>query len=113
MDWHSLVKLYPSTILLGQLCFNIIVRIVIMALSWGALLAVNICLSWLIDSALGAFGASETVKDISSTVVLVPILVLAVATALTSLKDIWDLILASLRKSSVNEPGHEQGERIP
>lgn len=64
MDWHSLVKLYPSTILLGQLCFNIIVRIVIMALSWGALLAVNIGLSWLIDSALGAFGASETVKEL-------------------------------------------------
>ena len=113
MDWHSLVKLYPSTIQLGRLCFNIIVRTAIMALSWGALLFINVCFSWLIDLALGAFDASETVKSISSKVVHVPILLLGVATALTSLKDMWDLTLASLRKSSVNEPDDQKGEQRP
>lgn len=110
MDWHSFIKLYPSTIQLGRLCFNIVVRMVIMALSWVVLLATNICLSWLIDLALGAFDASETVKSTSSKIILVPILVLGAATALTSLKDIWDLIVASLRKSSANEPDDEKGE---
>lgn len=30
---------------------------------------------------------------------------------LTSLKDVWDLTRASLRKSSVDEPDDEQGEQ--
>ena len=111
MDWHSLIGLYPSTTQAVRLYFNIVVRAAILALIWGALLGIGTFLNWLIDVALGAFGASEKVKNVSLHVSLLYIITLGVAMTLTSLKDVWDLTRASLRKSSAEEPDDEQREQ--
>ena len=109
MDWHSI--LYPSTIQAVRLYLNIVVRAAALALIWGALLGIGTCLNWLIDLALGAFDASEKVKNVSLQVSLGYIIALGVAATLTSLKDVWDLTLASLRKSSADETDDQQGEQ--
>ena len=111
MDWYSYLKPYPSTLRAIRLYFNIVVRAAVLALIWGALLGIGTCLNWLIDVALGAFDASEQVKNVSLQVSLLYIITSGVAMTLTSLKDVWDLTRASLRKSSVEEPDDEQGEQ--
>ena len=111
MDWHSSFKLYPSTLRAVRLYFNIVVRAAALALIWGALLGIGTFLNWLIDVALGAFDASEKVKNVSLQVSLGYIIALGVAATLTSLKDMWDLTLASLRKSSADETDDQQGEQ--
>ncbi len=111
MDWHSLFKLYSSTRRAVRLYFNIVVRAAVLALIWGVLLAIGTGLNWLIDLALGAFDASEKVKNISLQISLGYIIALGVAATLTSLKDVWNLTLASLRKSSADEPDDHQEEK--
>ena len=111
MAWHSSIKLYPSTLRAVRLYFNIVVRAAVLALIWGVLLAIGTGLNWLIDFALGAFAASEKVKNISLQISLGYIIALGVAATLTSLKDVWDLTLASLRKSSADEPDDREEEK--
>ena len=111
MNWRSLFGLYPSTTQAVRLYFNIVVRAAVLALIWGALLGIGTFLNWLIDMALGAFDASEKVKNVSLQVSLLYIVISGVAMTLTSLKDVWDLTRASLRKSSAAEPDDEQGEQ--
>ena len=111
MDWHSSVKPYPSTLQAIRLYFNIVVRAAVLALIWGALLGIGTFLNWLIDVALGAFDASEKVKNVSVQVSLGYIIISGVAMTLTSLKDVWDLTRASLRKSSAEEPDDQQEEQ--
>ena len=111
MDWYASVKPYPSTLRAIRLYFNIVVRAAVLALIWGALLGIGTGLNWLIDVALGAFDASEQVKNVSLQVSLLYIVILGVAMTFTSLKDVWDLTRASLRKSSVEESDDEQGEQ--
>lgn len=65
MDWYASVKPYPSTLRAIRLYFNIVVRAAVLALIWGALLGIGTGLNWLIDVALGAFDASEKVKNVS------------------------------------------------
>ena len=111
MDWYSSVKPYPSTLRAIRLYFNIVVRAAVLALIWGALLGIGTGLNWLIDVALGAFDASEKVKNVSLQVSLGYIIISGVAMTLTSLKDVWDLTRASLRKSSDGETDDQQGEQ--
>ena len=111
MDWYSSVKPYPSTLRAIRLYFNIVIRAAVLALIWGALLGIGIFLNWLLDVALGAFDASEKVKNVLLQVSLVYISVLGVAMTFTSLKDVWALTRASVRKSSANEADDQQGEQ--
>lgn len=94
------MNLHSSTTRFIGLCFNIVVRALVVAVSWGCLLLIGVGLNWLLDFSLRLLGASENVENILSQIVLVYVLVLGVAATLTGTKDVWSLTIAGLRGSS-------------
>ena len=101
------MNLHWTTTRFIALCFNIVVRAFVIAVSWGCLLLIGVGLNWLIDLSLRLLGASETVENILSQIVLVYVLVLGVAATLTGTKDVWSLTIAGLRNSSTTAQSDE------
>lgn len=109
MKWLSVLKLYPSTVKIIDLCFNLVVRAAVLAVTWGLLLLIDTGLSRLIRLLLELLGASESVERLSSQIFLVYVIVLGFAATLTSVKDALSLTIAGLRDPSVNAQGGGKG----
>lgn len=101
------MNLHWSTARFIELCFNIVVRAFVIAVSWGCLLLIGVGLNWLIDLSLRLLGASEVVEKLLTQIVLVYVLVLGVAATLTGTKDVWSLTIAGLRSSSTTAQDDE------
>ncbi len=101
---------YRSTAEIAKFCFNLVLRAVILSLTWAALLAIGVGLNWVINWILKALNAPDIIGRILEQVVFALVLVFAIAAALTSLKDGYDLVRAGLRNSSANFQDNSQGD---
>jgi len=102
-NWRSMFEIYPSTIRMGGLCFNLVLRTVLLALTWVCLLSAGLVFNWVANWMLELAGAHSSVKSVSSAIVLVLVMTLMGAAAVTSLFDIFALARAALRDPSESD----------
>lgn len=96
-------KPYPSTVRVWGFCFNLMLRGVIVALTWSGLFLTGLAFNWLMNHLRGWAGAHDSAIlaiDVSSAIVLGLILCLMGVTAVTSLSGIFALTRATLRDPS-------------
>ena len=106
-DWRSMFKPYPSTVRIWGFCFNLMLRAVIVALTWSGLFLTGLAFNWLMNYLRGWAGAHDSaiwVIDVSSAIVLGLILCLMGVTALTGLSGIFALTSTALRDPSPKRP---------
>ena len=96
-------KPYPSTVRIWGFCFNLMLRAVIVTLTWSGLLLTGMAFNWLINYVLESVGAHESARSVSSAIVLVFVLSLMVSAALTGLSDIFALTKAAIGGSSQSD----------
>lgn len=89
-------KLYPSTVRVGGFCFNLMLRAVIVALTWSVLLLTGLAFNWLMNF-LESVGAPDPARSVSSAIVIGSLLFLMGATAVINLSDIFALTRVALR----------------
>lgn len=98
-----MLEIYPSTIKIGKLCFNLVFRAVLLALTWVVLLSIGLVFNWLASYLLELADAHSSVKAVSSAIVLGPVFGLMAAAAVTSLFDGFALTRAALRDPSESD----------
>lgn len=110
-NWRSMFEIYPSTIRMGGLCFNLVLRAILVGLVWTIALVIGFALNWLIDQMLGLIGAGAYPKEVSRQIVLAFVITLSAIATLTSL---WDMLkFAWLLTKSPMPESSEKGERKP
>ena len=96
-------KVYPSTVRNWRFCFNLILRGVIVALTWSGLLLTGLAFNWLMSYLrrwAGAHDSAISAIDVSSAIVLGLLLFLMGVTGLTGLSGIFAPTRAALRDAS-------------
>lgn len=105
-----LAILYPSTVEIAKFCLNLLVRVVVIAVTWAFILGIGVGLNWLIDWTLEILAAPTQVRRYSTSIILAFVLTLAVSAAITGFKDLFSLVLAAFRSSSAGRsPGQSGG----
>ena len=109
-NWRSMFEIYPSTIRMGGLCFNLVLRAIIVGLVWTIALVIGFALNWLIDQMLGLIGAGAYLKEVSRQIVLTFAITMSVIATGTSL---WDMLKFAWLLTKSPMPESEKGERKP
>lgn len=92
-----MMRLHPSTIAFINLCFNIVVRAVVLVISFAILLAISIPLHWLINYVLDVANAPDALKGRLSLIAFVVPAITGVAIVLTGAGDVLNIAKASLK----------------
>ena len=116
MNWGAIFGLDAGTVKTIQWCFNAVIRVTVVSLTWAFLLGVGWSLNWLINNVLSSLEASEALTEMTSLAVLAFVVVLAIAATITSLSDVIALTLPSIRAAigksqDSNAGGSPDGEQ--
>ena len=106
MNW---LKIYPSTVDVIQLGFNLVIRTVFLTLVLTSFLLIGLGFNWLINFSLEILEAPESVERVLSQIALVYIFVVGVAATLTSTLVVIHLTTADLRNFSAQASSDENG----